>query len=53
MAKAKKIINIECNQGAQMASLIREKTGIEITENLLKYDGRPIFPEEIEDILKN
>ncbi|NMC36010.1 2-oxoacid:acceptor oxidoreductase subunit alpha, partial [Candidatus Beckwithbacteria bacterium] len=45
--KAKYVINIECNYSAQMASIIREKTGIEILDHLLKYDGRPIYPEEI------
>jgi pyruvate/2-oxoacid:ferredoxin oxidoreductase alpha subunit len=30
-----------------MAGLIKEKTGIVIDENFLKYDGRPFYPEEI------
>src|SRR3989344_786312 len=47
LTKAKHIIDVECNFSGQMAGLIREKTGIEITDKLLKYDGRPIFPEEI------
>jgi 2-oxoglutarate/2-oxoacid ferredoxin oxidoreductase subunit alpha len=47
LGKAGKILNIECNYTAAMGSLIKEKTGIEIKDNLLKYDGRPIFPEEI------
>lgn len=47
LEQARHVINIENNYSAQMAGLIREKTGIEITDNLLKYDGRPFFPEEI------
>ena len=47
LSKAKKILNVECNYSAQMGGLIKERTGIEITENLLKYDGRPFFPEEL------
>ena len=47
LSKSKHIIDIECNYSASLAGLIREKTGIEITDFLLKYDGRPIFPEEI------
>lgn len=43
----KKILLIEQNFTGQLADLIREKTGIETKEKLLKYDGRPIFPEEI------
>lgn len=42
-----RIIDIEQNGTGQFASLIREQTGIEITEKLLKYDGRPFMPEEI------
>lgn len=44
---ANMIINIECNHNAQMASLIREKTGIKITDNILKYDSRPLDPIEL------
>lgn len=47
LKKARKILNVECNYSAQMAGLIQEKTGIAIKNNLLKYDGRPFYPEEI------
>ncbi|HSR88959.1 MAG TPA: 2-oxoacid:acceptor oxidoreductase subunit alpha [Candidatus Udaeobacter sp.] len=47
LSKARRILNIECNSTAQMAGLIKEKTGIEIKNNLLKFDGRPFFTEEI------
>ncbi|MEK9177986.1 MAG: 2-oxoacid:acceptor oxidoreductase subunit alpha [Patescibacteria group bacterium] len=46
---AEKIINIECNHNGQMAALIREKTGIEVTDNILKYDSRPF---EVAELLK-
>lgn len=49
LQKAKYLINIECNSTAQMAGLIREKTGIDILDKLLKNDGRPIYPEEIKE----
>jgi 2-oxoglutarate ferredoxin oxidoreductase subunit alpha len=49
LSKAKYILNIECNYTAQMAGLIRQKTGIAVSDNLLKFDGRPIYPEEIID----
>lgn len=56
LTKAKHVINIEGNYSAQMAQLIREKTGLEINDKMLKYDGRPFFVEEIlqkiESILK-
>lgn len=51
--KAKRVIDIESNFTAQLAGLIAEKTGIEIADKLLKYDGRPIFPEEIIAKLKS
>ena len=47
LEKANHIINIECNLTGSMNRLIKEKTGIQIKDNFLKYDGRPIFPEEI------
>jgi 2-oxoglutarate ferredoxin oxidoreductase subunit alpha len=51
LEKAKHIVNIECNYSAALGGLIKENTGIEITDNLLKYDGRPFFPEEISEKL--
>jgi len=44
---AKKIIDIEANFTGQLASLIREKTGIEIKDKILKYDSRPFEPMEL------
>lgn len=44
---AKTVIDVELNATAQLASLIREKTGIEITKKVLKYDGRPFAPLEL------
>lgn len=53
LKKTKHILNIECNYSAQMAGLIRERTGVEITDHLLRHDGRLIYPEEIIDKLKS
>ena len=41
------IINVEQNATGQLASLIREVTGISCTDSILKYDGRQISGEEI------
>jgi len=46
------VVNVECNFTAQMGGLIAEKTGIRIKDNLLKYDGRPLYVEEIEAKIK-
>lgn len=53
LAEAKYIVDIECNYTGQLAELIREKTGIEITDKMLKSDGRPFFVEEIEKKIKS
>ena len=53
LTDAKYVLNIEGNQSAQMAGLIKEKAGIMVNESLLKYDGRPFYPEEIVDKLKS
>jgi 2-oxoglutarate ferredoxin oxidoreductase subunit alpha len=56
LSKAKKIIDVECNHNAQLANLIKEKTGIEATNTILKYDSRPFEPvalaEEINKLIK-
>lgn len=43
----KRYILIENNSQAQFGKLLRQETGIIIREKLLRYDGRPIWPEEI------
>lgn len=53
LSEAKYVLNIECNHTAQMAGLIKEKAGIMVEESLLKYDGRPFYPEEIVEKLKS
>lgn len=47
LRQAKRRVLVENNYSGQLGGLIREKTGIDITEKLLKYDGRPVHPEEI------
>lgn len=47
-----KLITLECNSTGQLNRLIRQETGLKIEPQLLKYDGRPFFPEEIIKKLK-
>lgn len=47
LEKAGTTFMVENNISGQMHGYIREKTGIEIQHKILKYDGRPFFPEEI------
>lgn len=49
---ADKIINVECNHNGQFAGLLKEKTGISVTNKILKYDARPFDPARVaEDII--
>ncbi len=47
LQEAEHTFMVENNISAQMHGYIREKTGIDIQHKILKYDGRPFFPEEI------
>ncbi|MCK4952333.1 2-oxoacid:acceptor oxidoreductase subunit alpha [Candidatus Bathyarchaeota archaeon] len=49
---SKKTVIVENNKTAQMAGLIREKTGEEIEHKILKYDGRQFYPTEIYQLVK-
>lgn len=52
LSKAKRIVDVEQNATGQLAALIREHTGIEIKEKVLKFDGRPFFPEDIVEAIR-
>ncbi|MEN9328252.1 MAG: hypothetical protein RI947_1060 [Candidatus Parcubacteria bacterium] len=47
LSKDKRYILIENNAHGQFGKLLTMETGIMIKESLLKYDGRPIYKEEI------
>ena len=49
---SKRTVIVENNKTAQLASLIKEKTGKEIEYKILKYDGRQFFPTEIYQSVK-
>lgn len=46
LEKAKRVIVIEQNLSGQFSGFLRQHTGI-TSETILKYDGRPFFPYEI------
>ncbi|MBI4129902.1 2-oxoacid:acceptor oxidoreductase subunit alpha [Candidatus Roizmanbacteria bacterium] len=52
LAKYKNLVLVENNSTAQLGQLLRQETGILIERKLLKYDGRPIYPEEIMEFIK-
>jgi 2-oxoglutarate ferredoxin oxidoreductase subunit alpha len=51
LAKAKRRIGVEMNFGGQLASVVREQTGIQMTHMILKYNGRPMSNTELYDAL--
>jgi 2-oxoglutarate ferredoxin oxidoreductase subunit alpha len=52
LMKHKQLVLIENNSTAQLGQLIRQETGVLIEKRLLKYDGRPIYPDEIKEFIK-
>jgi 2-oxoglutarate ferredoxin oxidoreductase subunit alpha len=42
-------VMVEMNFTAQVCGLVREKTGVNVTRKLLKFDGRPFSQDEIRD----
>jgi len=45
-------IMVENNYSAQMAGLIREKTGIAMDNKIVKFDGRPFSQNEVYEGVK-
>src|SRR5437899_2968078 len=52
LAKAKRRVGIEMNFGAQLAGIVREYTGVEMTHFILKYNGRPMSNTELYDAIR-
>ncbi len=52
LKKFSNIIIIENNSTSQLSDLIRQKTGIEIKNKILKYDGRPFYADELNKEIK-
>jgi 2-oxoglutarate ferredoxin oxidoreductase subunit alpha len=57
LSQARRKIAVENNYSAQMAGLVRERTGIAVDNKVVKFDGRPFSQNEVyegvRDILKN
>jgi len=53
MKKAKKLVIVENNSTAQFAGMLRQYAAVKMDATLLKYDGRPFFPEQVaEEVVK-
>lgn len=48
-----RVVLIENNALGQLGNLLRQHTGYELKERLLKYDGRPFFIEDVLEFLQN
>ncbi len=53
LQKAKRVVDVEMNYSGQLAGIVREKTGIQIEDLILKYNGRPITSDEVYLAIKN
>jgi 2-oxoglutarate ferredoxin oxidoreductase subunit alpha len=49
--KGVRLVLIENNQTGEFGKLIKQESGLEIPEKILKYNGRPLFIEDILDFL--
>ncbi|WP_017727399.1 2-oxoacid:acceptor oxidoreductase subunit alpha [Halalkalibacterium ligniniphilum] len=52
MERAKKVVVVENNATAQLASLVKMNVGGEKVESVLKYDGNPFLPGELHQACK-
>ena len=52
LSKAKRTVLVEENYAGQLGDLIREQTGIDIGQRLVKFDGRPFSEEELLEALR-
>ncbi len=52
LASSKRLILLENNYSGQLGQLITQKTGIEIKDKILRYDGLPFTVEEVYAELK-
>ncbi|MER3407783.1 MAG: 2-oxoglutarate ferredoxin oxidoreductase subunit alpha [Nitrososphaera sp.] len=52
LAGAKKVIDIEMNHTAQLGSLLRQHTGRQPDNLIVKYNGRPMTLEEVYNAVK-
>lgn len=53
LTKANSFFVVEQNSNAQFCQLIRQETGRAATGSILKYDGRPFYPIEIINSVKD
>ena len=53
LKSAERLMIVEANYTSQFGGLLRKETGIDIKDALLKYNGEPIYPVEVERMVRN
>src|SRR5207253_2015507 len=53
LKKAKRLVLVENNYSGQLGQVIRAETGVDISDRILKYDGRPFSEEDVVRGLKS
>ena len=53
LEKCTRLVAVEGNFSGQFASLLREQTGRKVEHKILRYDGRPLAPEDIVERVKS
>lgn len=53
ISSSKNVVIAEGNSQGQLADLISQQTGMIIKNRLNRYDGRPFYPEDIMEFVKN
>jgi 2-oxoglutarate ferredoxin oxidoreductase subunit alpha len=51
LESARRLVSVENNATGQFAMLLRAHTGVQVSGQILRYDGRPLSPEYILDRL--
>jgi 2-oxoglutarate ferredoxin oxidoreductase subunit alpha len=52
LEKASRFFTLEQNSTGQFAQLLRQKTGLSPSRQILKYDGRTFYPEDIAEQIR-
>jgi 2-oxoglutarate ferredoxin oxidoreductase subunit alpha len=47
--RSKRTLLVENNATGQLGGLLRQETGISLQRQMLKYDGRPLYPSDIKE----
>ncbi len=52
LKQAGRTVDVEANYTGQFANYLRRETGIMVKDRMLKYNGEPIYPGEVENFVR-